>query len=79
MTINYNYDDAGFYVGQSLAQIDPVASAVDNRTHYLLPRNATWTAPPEGITLEVNQKWQWVHAAWVIYTEPESEEEMGEA
>lgn len=43
----YSYDNDGRYVGDCVCQRDPVRSKREGKDVYLLPANATTTAPPD--------------------------------
>lgn len=43
----YKYDDNGEYIGTETALLDPLETKLQGKNIYLLPANATFTAPPE--------------------------------
>lgn len=44
----YSYNNETMeYIGPYQCQLDPVRSAVEGKEIYLLPADATWTAPPQ--------------------------------
>ena len=77
MKINYNYDKDGIFTGETQARLDPRATQAYGENRYLLPRNATHTAPPS-TSLEENERWRWTGIEWIVYVLPEPEPELEE-
>lgn len=57
----YQTDHNGFYVGPTVADIDPL-----DTTNHLIPANCVTVQPPE---IGLDQLAQWVNGAWVIVTQ----------
>lgn len=63
----YQFDAAGLYVGQTVADESPLEPGV-----YLLPARCTLTAPPEA----TEGKWpRWNGAAWQLVNRPQTAEQ----
>ena len=77
MIINYNYDKNGIFAGETQARLDPKATQAYGEDIYLLPRNATHTAPPT-TPLEENERWRWTGIEWIVDVIPEPEPEPEE-
>ena len=67
----YIYDDAGYFAGEDLPQIDPLESQKAGREILIMPANSTDIEPPED---KEGFRIKWNGAAWEyekIQTEPE--------
>ena len=68
----YSYDQEGRYTGPHECQQDPVRSESAERDVYLLPADATWTAPPAyDPKAEIPV---WSGTAWAVEKLPEEPE-----
>lgn len=72
MTAAYSYDQEGRYTGPYECQRDPVRSESAGQGVYLLPADATWTAPPAyDPKAEIPV---WSGTAWTVEKLPEEPE-----
>jgi hypothetical protein len=59
----YAYDDDGYYIGERDCQLDPLETEQQGKEVYLLPANATFSAPldpQEGCKIKyVGKAWQY--------------------
>lgn len=68
----YSYDQEGRYTGPYECQRDPVRSESAGQSVYLLPADATWTAPPAyDPKAEIPV---WSGTAWTVEKLPEEPE-----
>ena len=72
----YSYDQEGRYIGPYECQRDPVRSVSAGQDAYLLPADATWTAPPDYDSKAEIPLWN--GTAWVVETLPEEPEPQPE-
>lgn len=67
----YLFDDAGYFAGESIAQIDPLETKAAGREIFIMPANSTEIAPPPE---KDGFKIKWNGSAWA-YEEIEEESE----
>ena len=68
----YSYDQEGRYTGPYECQLDPVRSESAGQGVYLLPADATWTAPPSYDSKTEIPVWN--GTAWVVEMLPNEPE-----
>lgn len=71
----YCYDDAGYYIGNQLCQLNPVATEREEEDVYLFPANSTEVQPPEESENEIAK---WDGKAWSLESLPEPEDDESE-
>lgn len=64
----YSYNNDGKYIGTCECQVDPIRSKATGETVYLLPANATFSAPPEYDKKQDTVVWDGV--SWQIKSLP---------
>lgn len=69
----YSYNQDGRYIGPYECQLDPVATKQAGEAVYLLPANATWTAPPEHDP--ETERAVWDGEIWTLVEIPQPEPE----
>lgn len=52
----YNFDENGYFIGRSEANIDPLETKIKKENIYLLPKNATFT---KALKPQENKKIKW--------------------
>lgn len=71
----YMFDDAGYFVGESISQIDPLETKSAGREIFIMPANSTETEPPaekEGFKIK------WNGTKWIYEEIPTEKEEPRE-
>jgi len=74
----YQFDERGFYIGETEAQLNPMREDLDIE-EYLLPNMCTWTAPPEDSdvnTYVLDFSGEPGEPTWKLYVEPPKKEEV---
>lgn len=69
----YSYDNEGRYTGPYECQLDPMATKRTGKAVYLLPADATWTAPPEYDP--ETERAVWNGESWTVEALPEPDPE----
>lgn len=69
----YSYDNEGRYTGPYECQLDPMATKRTGKAVFLLPADATWTAPPEYDP--ETERAVWNGESWTVEEIPQPETE----
>ena len=71
----YMFDDAGYFVGESIAQIDPLETKAEGREIFIMPANSTEIMPPPE---KDGFKRKWNGSEWIYEEIPTEKEEQRE-